>query len=174
MHRFGFLLALVAITSLCVLANPVQATIFDLTSSIDGLQTFPPTGSTGTGSADVTYDDVTNQLSWDINWGGLSGPVTVMHFHGPAAPGSNAGVQVNIGSISGTTSPSIGATTISASQAADLLNNLYYINIHTAQFPGGEIRGQVLSVPEPTGIALAAGILTAGFLGRRRRPVASR
>jgi hypothetical protein len=68
-----------------------------------------------------------------------------MHFHGPAPAGANAGVQVNIGLISGLTSPSIGNTIITALQGTDLLNGLWYINIHTGQFAGGEIRGQVLT-----------------------------
>ncbi len=171
MHRLRFVTAfVVVIVGLCLFASPVEAAIFELTSMIDGLQTVPPTGSSGTGSGVITYDDATSELSWDISWGGLSGPVSVMHFHGPAAPGSNAGVQVNIGGISGTTSPTIGSTNISAGQAADLLSDLWYINIHTSQFPGGEIRGQVLLVPEPAGIALVAGgILAVGLLVRRRR-----
>lgn len=174
MHRLRFITAsVVVIVSLCLFANPVQAVVFDLSSIIDGLQTVPPTGSPGIGTGVMTYDDVSGQLDWDISWGGLSGLVTVMHFHGPAPPGSNAGVRVNIGVISGTTSPTIGSSVISAVEAADLLNDLWYINIHTAQFPGGEIRGQVLLVPEPAGMALvASGILTAGFLVRRRRRVA--
>ncbi len=116
----------------------------------------------------MTYDDSSNLLSWDISWSNLTSAVTVMHFHGPADVGTNAGVQVNIGAISGTISPSIGSATITTAQATDLLNDLYYINIHTTNFPGGEIRGQVLLVPEPAGITLVvAGICYAGLVLRR-------
>ena len=171
MRRPGFMtLSMIASVGFCLLAASVQAAVFDLSASIDGFQTVPPTGSSGMGTGLVTYDDSSNLLSWDIAWSDLTGPVTVMHFHGPADVGTNAGVQVNIGGISGTTSPSIGSATITTAQATDLLNDLYYINIHTANFPGGEIRGQVFLVPEPTGITLVvAGIGSAGLVLRRRR-----
>lgn len=105
---------------------------------LDGAQA--GTTSTGTGTATITYDEATNLLSWDITYGGLSGPVTVAHFHGPAVPGVNAGVQVP---ITVTASPLIGSATITDAQEADLFAGLYYVNIHTAANPGGEIRGQV-------------------------------
>ena len=92
-----------------------------------------------------------------------------MHFHGPALTNQNAGVQVDFGAISGTVSPSIGNTVIGAGQAADLLAELWYINIHTAAFPGGEIRGQVLPAPEPaSALLLAAGLALLLRRGRRR------
>ena len=48
----------------------------------------------------------------------------------------------------------------------DMLNGLHYVNIHTEEFPGGEIRGQV--VPEPSAIALAlVGLLALSVRGRR-------
>ncbi len=86
----------------------------------------------------MTLDDVSDLLSWDVSWSALSGPATAMHCHGPAPAGVNAGVQVNIGAISGLTSPSIDSATITASQANDLLAGLWYIDIHTATYPGGD------------------------------------
>ena len=163
-----FILVIGAFGLLCV--SKADADISNLIATIDGAQANAGagTGSLGTGTGIMTYDDVTGVLSWDISWGGLSGNETVMHFHGPAPPGVNAGVQVDFGAISGTTSPLIGSSVITAGQAADLLADLWYINIHTDQFPGGEIRGQVLLVPEPaaTGLLLAA---VAGFVLCRRR-----
>ncbi|MEL7451595.1 MAG: CHRD domain-containing protein [Pseudomonadota bacterium] len=129
-------------------ATIAQAETFDLTSSIDGPQAGTSSGATG--SATLTYDDVTGEFSWDITWSPLEGDITVAHFHGPAAPGVNAGVQVNIGAISGLTSPSIGSAIIDAGQAADLLAGLWYINIHSTIEPGGEIRGQVELAPAGT------------------------
>jgi hypothetical protein len=131
------------------LVGSAHAAVTDLEATLDQSQQVPPSGSSGTGSATLTYDDVTGELTWNITWGGLTGPAMAMHFHGPAPPGINAGVQVNIGAISGLVSPSIGSAFITPAQAADLLADLWYINVHTAQFPGGEIRGQVVPVALP-------------------------
>jgi CHRD domain len=109
--------------------------------SLDGKSQVPPNTSAGTGTADLDYDAATKKLSWKITYSGLSGPVTAAHFHGPAAAGANAGVKVAIPNA--TSSPVEGSATLTDEQAADLTGGKYYINIHTAANPGGEIRGQV-------------------------------
>jgi hypothetical protein len=98
----------------------------------------------------VTLDTDTNQLSWNIVFAGLLGDETGAHFHGPAPVGLNAGVQIPLP----LGSPKIGNAILSDLQEADVLAGLWYVNIHTVNFPGGEIRGQV--VPEPSSLALLA------------------
>ena len=148
-----------------LLANSASAAIIPLEANIDGAQADAGlgTGSPGTGFATMTLNDVTNLFSWDISWSGLTGDETVMHFHGPALPNQNAGVQVDFGAISGTASPSMGSTIISGAQSADLLAGLWYINIHTTTFAGGEIRGQVQVSAVP--IPAAAWLFSSGLLG---------
>lgn len=131
-----------AVAVLGALSTANAANIVNLISTIDGAQANAGagTGSPGTGTATMTLDLDTSTFSWNIAWQDLSGPPTVAHFHGPAAAGVNAGVQVSIA----TTSPAIDSAILDAGQIADLLAGLWYINIHTSLNTGGEIRGQVL------------------------------
>jgi hypothetical protein len=154
------------LTAALAVASPVSAATINLIASMDGAQANAGagTGSPGTGTANITLDTTTNSLSWSISWSGLIGAATLMHFHGPALPNQNAGVQVNTG-VAGP--PVVGNAVISDLQEADLLAGLWYLNLHTSAFGGGEIRGQVMVVPEPGTLALLAGGL--GLLVATRR-----
>jgi hypothetical protein len=110
-----------------------------MTIAMTGANEVPPNATTGTGTAKVNLDG--NVLKWTVTYSGTTGPVTAGHFHGPAAPGKNAGVVVPFpGPIS---SPITGTATLTEAQVADLKAGLWYVNLHTAANPGGEIRGQV-------------------------------
>jgi len=159
---------------LLFLPAAAHATIINLSASMDCAQANAGAGTcaaggSGVGQATITFDDVTNQLSWQIIYGGLSSPESAMHFHGPASPGNNAGVQVNVG----VGAPVVGATVLTGPQATELLNDLWYLNLHTDAFPSGEIRGQV-RVPEPTTLALLGPALLGAVVVGRRRPQALR
>ena len=110
-------------------------------ATLDGKSEVPPTTTAGKGTADIDYDPATKKLSWKVTHSGLSGPATAAHFHGPAETGKNAGVAVAIPNAA--SSPAEGSATLTDAQAADLMAGKYYINVHTAANPGGEIRGQV-------------------------------
>jgi hypothetical protein len=120
-------------------AGPACAEKFKAT--LDGKSEVPATTSAATGSADIDYDAASKKLSWTVTYSGLTGPATAAHFHGPAESGKNAGVAVAIPNAG--SSPVEGSATLTDAQAADLESGKYYINIHTAANPGGEIRGQV-------------------------------
>jgi hypothetical protein len=132
-------LAALAFGAVALLAGPASAEKFKAT--LDGKNEVPPNASAATGTADIDYDPATKKLSWTLTYSGLSGPATAAHFHGPAEAGKNAGVAVAIPGIA--TSPTEGSATLTDAQAADLTSGKYYVNVHTAQNPGGEIRGQV-------------------------------
>jgi hypothetical protein len=146
------------------ISTSASAIIIPLSVSMDGAQANAGagTGSPGIGSATLTLDTGTNTLTWSIDWSGLIGTPTLMHFHGPALPNQNAGVQVGTGVVG---PPVVGNAILAASQVNDLLAGLWYLNLHTTSYAGGEIRGQV--VPEPSTLLLvAAGF---GILGAHRR-----
>ena len=102
----------------------------------------PPNASPGTGHVDAWLNTKSMLLKWKATYSGTTGPVTAAHFHGPAAPGSNAPPVVTF--RGGLTSPSEGEATITSAQADDLLAGKWYVNVHTAANPGGELRGQVM------------------------------
>lgn len=165
-------LAFAVVAGVLLFPSAALADIINFTATINGAQEVPPTPSPATGSAAVTLDTSTNLLSWNITFtaGTLLGTTTASHFHGPAAPGVNAGVIVNINTTPGFGSPQIGMATISEEHEAFFLANMTYINIHTTAFPGGEIRGQVLQVPEPAaGFLFISSVLPLFYTGWRRR-----
>jgi hypothetical protein len=101
----------------------------------------PPPDTAGTGTADASYDPATHILTYTVTFSGLSGPATMAHFHGPAAAGANAGVEVKLGLSP--KSPIKGSTKLTDAQAKELESGLWYANVHTAKNPKGELRGQL-------------------------------
>jgi hypothetical protein len=112
-------------------------------ATMKGASEVPPTDSTGTGDARATLDTATRQLTYTVTFQGLTGPATAAHFHGPAAAGANAGVVLPLGNKP--TSPIHGTATLTEAQVSDLEAGKWYVNVHTAKHPGGEIRGQMLA-----------------------------
>ena len=132
----------------------------------------------GTGSVNMTLTGTS--LSFTGTYSGLTVPSTAGHIHGPGAPGVSVGVIypldtlgiISLGATSGTYSGSVTLAAIGAytlpQQLTDLNNGLWYLNIHDNSFPLGEIRGQILPVPEPSTLALL-GLGGIGVLLWRRR-----
>ncbi len=139
--------AVAALGSL-MLANCAMAQVLTFEFPLVGGQEVPVNASSGSGTATVTLDVDSGELNWNIEYSNLVAGTTAAHFHGPAPIGINAGVQVGIpGSptpYGGTSGTLVGTATINNTQIQQLLDGLWYINIHSSAFPGGEIRGQVL------------------------------
>jgi hypothetical protein len=95
------------------------------------------------GEAWVNLDMASKMLDWKVEYSGLSGPATMAHFHGPAPVGKAAGVAVPLKGDLG--SPTKGSAAVTDAQIADLKSGMWYVNVHTAAHPGGEIRGQVMT-----------------------------
>jgi CHRD domain len=110
-------------------------------ATLTGAQEVPPNTSQGKGAAEVQYNSETRTISWKVTYSGLSGPVTGAHIHGPAATGANAGIVVPFTNVNA--SPIQGQATLTPTQFGDLAAGLWSVNVHTAQNPGGEIRGQL-------------------------------
>lgn len=132
---------ILALAVIATIAAPAWADTVTFHATLNGASEVPPKTSAGTGEATATLDTATRELAYTVEFSGLSGPATMAHFHGPAAVGANAGVQVPLGN--NPASPIKGNAKLTDAQIADLLAGKWYVNVHTAANPGGEIRGQV-------------------------------
>jgi len=134
--------SLAAITSAAMLlAGPAYAETLNMTAELSGAAEVPANDSAGTGTLEATYDTETMLFTWTVTYEGLTGDATAAHFHGPAEADANAGPVIPIeGDLA---SPIEGSATLTEEQATQLQDGLWYFNIHTAEYPDGEIRGQV-------------------------------
>ena len=113
--------------------------------ALAGAQQVPAVETSGTGSADLTYDPATRVLTWNLTYSGLSGPATMVHFHGPAAAGKNGPPVIWLSEKGAAVSDPIkGQATLTPEQSQQMTAGEWYINVHTQANPGGEIRGQVM------------------------------
>jgi hypothetical protein len=134
-------LAGLAISAMLGSVAPVVAATEIFKANLSAAAEVPPTSSKGAGSVTATYDPSTKQLTYTIDYSGLSGAVTAAHFHGPAPAGKNAGVAVPIPAP--LISPIKGTVTLNDAQQKDLMAGQWYVNLHTAANKGGEVRGQL-------------------------------
>ena len=138
--RTALAASLVALVAGCGQMRPSQKMdIYEATLS--GAQEVPPVNTAARGQAEIQFNSNTNVLTWKVTYSGLTGPATAGHIHGPAGPGQNAGVAVPFSNVNA--NPVTGQATITPGQFGDLAAGLWYVNIHTAANPGGEIRGQL-------------------------------
>jgi hypothetical protein len=112
---------------------------------LTGTQSVPPVDTSGSGAASLAYDPTTGVVSWEIGYSGLSSPVTMAHFHGPAKEGQNGPVVIWL-TVQGKspTNPIKGSVTLTPEQAQQFSGGEWYVNVHTESHPAGEIRGQVM------------------------------
>lgn len=129
---------------------PTSGTSTSFAASLDGAQETPPiitTPATGTGS--FTLNAAKTELTFNITVNGLSGLVTFAHFHKGAA--GTPGDPVRALTFAGNTATGTWTRTDSEPLTPALVTELeagrIYVNVHTAQNPDGEIRGQVLKNP---------------------------
>ena len=126
---------------LLVLSTSARAEIFF--AYLSSAQEVPTNASTATGYARLVVNEGAGTVSWTVVFNGLSSNQSGAHFHGPAAIGVNVGVSIGFTSVGGTSGTITGSGAITVAQIAILRQQRGYINIHSANFPGGEIRGQL-------------------------------
>ncbi len=121
-----------------MLALPAFAEELKFMADLSPEAVVPPTESAATGDADVTVDTEAKTVSWVVNVQDLTGDPTAAHMHGPAGKDENAAPVID---MSGSLME--GSADITDEQIAELKDGMYYVNIHTEEYPNGEIRGQL-------------------------------
>jgi hypothetical protein len=177
---------------LVLAASAAQAQTYSFAAALEP----ETTGAAGTGTVLVGFDAGAQTLSIDALFFGLSGLTTVAHIHCCVAPPGTVGVAVTPGTLPGfpvgvnfATYSTVLDLTNSATYTAGFINNFgggtvagasaallegmndgtAYFNVHSSTYPGGEIRGFLQPVPEPTTWALMAfGLAAVAGLSRRR------
>ena len=116
-----------------------KSDIVTFTATINGASEVPSNASSAIGMGNFTYNKTTYILSGTVTFSGIT--PTAAHIH-KGAVGVAGGVIFPLASL---VSPnSFTSVALDATQRADLMANMYYVNIHSAAFPGGEIRGQLM------------------------------
>ena len=118
--------------------------MYTVSGNASGAQETPAVTTTATGTLTGTYNAGTNTLNYNINWTGLTGVASAVHFHGPADAGVKADVLVPITiTTNGVSGNATGSVVVVDSVENALLAGKVYYNVHTATNIDGEIRGQV-------------------------------
>ena len=167
------------------------------TANLTQANEVPPTGSPATGSATVVLDPAANTLSVHVTFSGLTSNTVAAHIHCCLDSLFEAGVNVGVattvpafpgfplGVTSGTYDHVLDLTSASsynpafvtmeggsvAQAEAALVNGIQngetYLNIHTTNFPGGEIRGFLVASATPAQLSLLKTIPINGTAGNR-------
>jgi hypothetical protein len=132
-------IALLAIAAGCAQTRGEPPDVFE--ARLTGEQEVPPVATSASGQAEVEFVPSMGLVRWRVSHAGLSGPVTGAHIHGPAGPGQNAPIVIPFGQHGA--NPLRGEARITPEQLGQVTSGQWYVNLHTARHPAGEIRGQL-------------------------------
>ena len=121
-------------------SNPTIAILTFIATSNRASET-PANALTASGTATFTFNPIIYIFSGTVNFTNLVATATHIHFGAVGVAGS---VVFHLGGASPTSPISFTSTALTAQEQSDLMNGLYYVNVQSATFTGGEIRGQLI------------------------------
>jgi hypothetical protein len=131
--------------TLMVVGGRAEAASHAFIAVMNAAQEVPPgEESSGQGLAFITLDTATGELCYAVSYQGLVAEEVAAHIHGPAAPGVNADVLFGLPPLGSPKNGCVGP--LSAQHMRYIRDGLLYVNVHTTEYPGGEIRGQLMRV----------------------------
>jgi hypothetical protein len=142
LRRRGILAALASATCLTIPAAHTADDDILFTAVLTDEDQSTPTYSPGRGLAEVRLERATLRITWTVTYQGLTSRPVAAGLYGPENVGANAGQVVDLG-VKGLASPIRGSAVLSDGVFQYLITGRVYANIHTARYPGGELRGQL-------------------------------
>jgi len=124
----------------CLGGGVAHAAIFDVSATLKGAGETPASATSGAGTLTGELDTSDKAFSYEVNYSGLSGPVTAAHFRGSVTPGSSDQPVITTPALA---NPIEGTTTLTDDQVASLQAGKWWLNLKTAAHPAGEILGQL-------------------------------
>jgi len=168
----------------CALGAQGQGT-FQFQAILTGSDEVPPNGDSTVGTGTFWFDG--NLLNFLVNVPSDNFLPQSAYIQGPALPGANGPIIFDLGSPKfhsgsmgdppfasfGSAIPppfGPGPLPLTDAQIPELESGLWYVNVTSAAYPDGQLRGQILPVPEPSALALLGlgAVLTRAFCRPRR------
>jgi hypothetical protein len=126
--------------TLTLAAGAGHAETLSFKTKLEGSKEKIPNNVPATGTATLEFDTISKVAHYTINYEGLSSPPIKVHLHGPAEPGTTKPAVLDE-HTDHATSPVRGTVTLTDTQIAELEAGKLYVNVHSVNYPDGEIRG---------------------------------
>jgi len=161
--------------------SPLDVKPLFLTARLSGAQEVPVAGGPAVGDPDGEATALVKvkgaRITFSFRWSGITAP-TLGHIHAGAA-GVNGPVKVGLFTepMPATATAAAGAVTITDPQIAAAIRanpSAFYANLHSSQFPGGAVRGQLVALGQRADLlgVVRPGLLRAFLSGDQEVPVA--